>query len=104
MNINMNNANWGYVSHTGYPQAISTFNAKISDHLATTSELLIKPTCDFLIAEYQADRTGYDIAGCRYDMKLSPQNYTKYGPPLSFCGTYDPKITGSCGTVFYPLN
>lgn len=50
------------------------------------------------------DRTGFDTTGCRYDMKNSPQNLTKYGPPLSACGTYDNNKTSKCGTVFYPLN
>ena len=50
------------------------------------------------------DRAGFDTTGCRYDMKNSPQNLTKYGPPLSACGTYNNNQTAKCGTVFYPLN
>ena len=52
----------------------------------------------------EIDRSGYDITGCRYDMKNSPQNLTKYGPPVSQCSAYDPKKAQICGTVFYPLN
>ena len=37
-------------------------------------------------------------------MKNSPQNLTKYGPPVSQCSAYDPKKAQICGTVFYPLN
>ena len=59
---------------------------------------------DFLTQNGQPDRSGYDINGCRYDMKNSPQNLTKYGPPLSHCGTYDVDKLTSCGTLFYPLN
>ena len=50
------------------------------------------------------DRDGYDVFGCRYDFKNSPQNLTKYGPPLSDCNTYDKDKVNMCGTVFYPLN
>lgn len=94
----------GYLSHTGYPAAVINYNNKISGQLSASNDLLMKPTCDFLNPVYQADRSGFDIAGCRYDMKLSPQNFTQYGPPLSFCGTYDNGVTNACGTVFYPLN
>ena len=59
---------------------------------------------DFLTQNGQPDRSGYDINGCRYDMKNSPQNLTKYGTPLSHCGTYDVDKLTSCGTLFYPLN
>jgi len=59
---------------------------------------------NFLTQNGQPDRSGYDINGCRYDMKNSPQNLTKYGPPLSHCGTYNVDKLTSCGTLFYPLN
>ena len=59
---------------------------------------------DSLTQNGQPDRSGYDINGCRYDMKNSPQNLTKYGPPLSHCGTYNVDKLTSCGTLFYPLN
>jgi len=59
---------------------------------------------DFLTQNGQPDRSGYDINGCRYDMHNSPQNLTKYGPPLSHCGTYNVDKLTSCGTLFYPLN
>jgi len=49
-------------------------------------------------------RDGYDITGCRYDFKNSPQNLTKYGPPLAQCATYSGEQARTCGTVFYPLN
>ena len=52
----------------------------------------------------QPDRSGYDVTGCRYDMKNSPQNLTQYGPPVSQCSAYDPAKAQKCGTVFYPLN
>lgn len=50
------------------------------------------------------DRHGYDIAGCRYDMKNSHQNLTKYGPPLSLCNVYTKENIEKQGTAFYPLN
>ena len=50
------------------------------------------------------NRDGYDVVGCRYDFKDSQQNMTKYGPPLSSCGAYNPQQVKQCGTLFYPLN
>lgn len=50
------------------------------------------------------NRDGYDITGCRYDFKNSPQNLTQYGPPLASCGAYNKEQIKKCGTVFYPLN
>jgi hypothetical protein len=50
------------------------------------------------------NRDGYDIIGCRYDFKDSKQNMTKYGPPLSSCGVYNPEQVKQYGTLFYPLN
>jgi len=49
-------------------------------------------------------RDGYDVSGCRYDFKTSPQNLIKYGPPLAQCATYSGEQARICGTVFYPLN
>lgn len=51
-----------------------------------------------------ANRDGYDCTGCRYDMKDSPQNLTKWGQPLARCGTYDSSKVSKIGTVFYPLH
>ena len=50
------------------------------------------------------NRDGYDCTGCRYDMKDSPQNLTKWGQPLARCGTYDASKVAKVGTVFYPLH
>jgi len=50
------------------------------------------------------NRDGYDCTGCRYDMKDSPQNLTKWGQPLARCGTYDASKVSKYGTVFYPLH
>lgn len=50
------------------------------------------------------NRDGYDCVGCRYDMKDSPQNLTKWGQPLARCSTYDASKVAKVGTVFYPLN
>ena len=51
-----------------------------------------------------ASRDGYDCSGCRYDMKNTPQNLTKWGQPLARCGTYDASKVSKIGTVFYPLH
>jgi hypothetical protein len=59
---------------------------------------------DFITNVGEPDRSGFDITGCRYDMKNSPQNLTKYGPPLAQCSAYDVNKIKTCGTAFYPLN
>ena len=59
---------------------------------------------DMITKVEQPDRSGFDITGCRYDMKNSPQNLTQYGPPVAQCSAYDPAKVQLCGTVFYPLN
>ena len=46
----------------------------------------------------------FDVVGTRYDLESRPQNLTVYGPPLSWCATYDQQQTAKCGTVFYPLH
>jgi len=53
---------------------------------------------------YEPNNDGYDTTGCRYDSKNSPQNLTKYGPPLASCSTYKGEQVKTLGTVFYPLN
>tara|TARA_Y100000768_G_C23658860_1_gene532141 strand:- start:97 stop:666 length:570 start_codon:yes stop_codon:yes gene_type:complete len=59
---------------------------------------------DFLTQVKSNDTQGYDVSGCRYDFKNSFQNYTKFGPPLAWCETYDLSKLKKCGTLFYPLN
>ena len=59
---------------------------------------------DLTKSEGEPERSGFDISGCRYDMKNSQQNLTKNGPPLSQCSAYDTNKLKSCGTLFYPLN
>ena len=46
----------------------------------------------------------YDYAGCRYDYKNSPQNLTKFGPPLALNSTYNCEKAATCGSLFYPLH
>jgi hypothetical protein len=59
---------------------------------------------DYLTQIGLPNRDGFDVTGCRYDFKNSPQNLTNYGPPLAQCATYSGEQTRNCGTVFYPLN
>jgi hypothetical protein len=59
---------------------------------------------DYITRVGLPSRDGFDITGCRYDFKNSPQNTTKYGPPLAQCSTYSGEQAKTCGTVFYPLN
>ena len=61
-------------------------------------------TNDYMTQVGLPNRDGFDVTGCRYDFKNSPQNLTKYGPPLAQCGTYSGEQSRNCGTVFYPLN
>lgn len=59
---------------------------------------------DFITAVGAPNRDGYDVSGCRYDFKDSPQNLTQYGPPLAQCSAYNTSTARSCGNAFYPLN
>ena len=59
---------------------------------------------DFITTVGEPERSGFDVTGCRYDMKNSPQNLTKYGPPVSQCSVYNTNQLETCGTLFYPLN
>jgi len=77
--------------------------AQIEQKTASMSPSICNPQ-DQITVVGPKDRAGFDTTGCRYDMKNSPQNLTKYGPPLSACGTYNNTQTAKCGTVFYPLN
>lgn len=62
------------------------------------------PGNGFLTQQGHTDKAGYDIAGCRYDMKAEEQNLTKHGPPVSFCAAYNDKSLQHCGTYYYPLH
>jgi hypothetical protein len=59
---------------------------------------------DFMTNIGESERSGFDVTGCRYDMKNSPQNLTQYGPPVSQCSVYNSNQLQTCGTLFYPLN
>jgi hypothetical protein len=59
---------------------------------------------DLLTQTFDKNRDGYDVAGCRYDMKVSPQNLTLHGPPVAQCGNYNKDKMNMVGTAFYPLN
>ena len=61
-------------------------------------------THNFLTQVGPNDPAGFDVVGCRYDMKSSPQNNTVYGPPLAWCNTYDKTKMDKCGSLFYPLH
>ena len=61
-------------------------------------------THNFLTQVGPNDPVGFDVVGCRYDMKSSPQNNTVYGPPLAWCDTYDKTKMDKCGSLFYPLH
>jgi hypothetical protein len=59
---------------------------------------------DFITRVNPINRDGYDVVGCRYDFKDSPQNLTIYGPPLDQCNTYTNTSFSCNGSVFYPLH
>jgi len=59
---------------------------------------------DLLTQTFDKNRNGFDVAGCRYDMKASPQNLTMNGPPVAQCGNYNKDKMNMIGTAFYPLN
>lgn len=54
--------------------------------------------------KYTTSRAGYDVSGCRFDLKENEQNLTVFGPPLSACSQYNLEQTNKVGTVFYPIN
>lgn len=73
----------------------------IQDKMTAQMEVTRPCDKDFLTYTRGTDYHGYDVAGCRYDLKDGNQNGTIYGPPLSWCATYkDNKHT----VPFYPLN
>ena len=59
---------------------------------------------DLLTQTFDNNREGYDVAGCRYDMKASLQNLTMNGPPVAQCGNYQSDKMNMIGAAFYPLN
>jgi hypothetical protein len=59
---------------------------------------------DLLTQTFDKNRNGFDVVGCRYDMKASPQNLTMNGPPVAQCGNYHKDKMDIIGTAFYPLN
>lgn len=59
---------------------------------------------DFITRVNPLNRDGYDVVGCRYDFKDSPQNLTIYGPPLDQCNTHTNTSFSCNGSVFYPLH
>ena len=86
-NINMSNPNKQMLGCSG--NTVNTDNTNTNDYMTQVG---------------LPNRDGFDVTGCRYDFKNSPQNLTKYGPPLSQCATYSGEQTRNCGTVSYPLN
>ena len=56
---------------------------------------------DFMTYTRGTNYHGYDVAGCRYDLKDGTQNGSIYGPPLSWCATYK---DNKHAVPFYPLN
>jgi len=62
------------------------------------------PEGELLTQQVPDPRTGYDVTGCRYDSVNRAQNATLNGPALDDCRAYSTKVTGECGTLFYPLN
>ena len=78
----------------------------VSNSVKTTAGVASKCDVnnDLLTQTFDKNRHGFDVAGCRYDMKASPQNLTLNGPPVSQCANYNPKQMESVGCAFYPLN
>jgi hypothetical protein len=84
------------------PQKANPVSKSVS--IALKGPLLKNQEKDLLTQTFNKDRSGYDVAGCRYDMKLSPQNLTRNGPPVSQCGNYSQEQMSKVGCAFYPLN
>ena len=73
----------------------------IQDKMAAQMEINRPCDKDFLTYTRGTDYHGYDIAGCRYDLKAGNQNGSINGPPLSWCATYK---DNKHAVPFYPLN
>jgi hypothetical protein len=61
-------------------------------------------TNDFLTQKTNMNMDGHDISGCRLDKNQTLQTGSMYGPPLSWCNTYDTSKLQKTGTLWYPLN
>lgn len=88
-------------------QPIQNETEKSKDLIPINSNDANSKSClepDFITRVDPPNRQGYDVTGCRYDFKESPQNLTIYGPPLSQCDTYNTNSFVCNGTVFYPLH
>lgn len=68
-----------------------------------TAQMEVNRPCDkdFMTYTRGTNYHGYDVAGCRYDLKDGNQNGSIYGPPLSWCATYK---DNKHAVPFYPLN
>jgi hypothetical protein len=84
------------------PQTADPVSESVS--AALRGPILKNQEKDLLTQTFNKDRSGYDVAGCRYDMKQSPQNLTINGPPVSQCGNYSKEKMDKVGCAFYPLN
>ena len=87
-----------------YNQLKEKINKDVKEIVNKRMEKPLLNNRDLLTQVGPNDKHGYDIAGCRYDMKKSQQNLTKYGPPLSLCKVYTKENIEKHGTAFYPLN
>ena len=78
----------------------------VSNSVKTTAGVASKCDVnnDLLTQTFDKNRNGFDVAGCRYDMKASPQNLTLNGPPVAQCANYNTKQMETVGCAFYPLN
>ena len=85
---------------------LKPFQSTIQEEHNNSVPITTKPSNDpeYITNIGLPNRDSYDIVGCRYDFKNSLQNLTKYGPPLSQCGSYSGEQSKLTGTVFYPLN
>lgn len=72
---------------------------------ATINNAQLFPQCNntmnFMTQQGHTNFQGYDVSGCRLDNNKTNQNMCIYGPPLSWCNTYN---KNNSGTLWYPLN
>lgn len=82
-------------------QGANIISEKIEKQMVLPKSCVVEQK-DFNTYSAGKDYHGFDVAGCRYDLESRTQNSTVYGPPLSWCATYNSST--NLPVPFYPLN
>jgi uncharacterized membrane protein YidH (DUF202 family) len=104
--VNVNNVNQTAKNNTfeQLKKKVSFDIKAVVDKRTSDYNLFDNEGKDMLTQVAPNNRQGFDVSGCRYDMKVSGQNLNKHGPPLALCSVYCGDKNQKVGTNFYPLN